>query len=55
MTRKLSKVDREIRDHPERFDFGDVPPMGSLTPEHARQLDERRPDYIKKRLAEAQE
>jgi hypothetical protein len=49
---KLSKIEREMRDHSERFDYGDIPPMGTATPTYNRQMDERRPAWLKAMLAE---
>jgi hypothetical protein len=47
MPKKLSKIEREIRDHPERFDFGDVPPDRVNIPAQEKRLDDMRPQWAK--------
>ncbi len=32
MAEKLTRIQRLIRDHPELFDYGDIPPDQNLTP-----------------------
>jgi hypothetical protein len=49
MAKKLTKVEREMRDHPERFDFGDIPPMqsGAAWDAYNREMGDREPRWFK--------
>jgi hypothetical protein len=47
------KIDRDIRLHPERFDFADIPSM-TLSPEQKAQYDASKPQWAKDLLAEVQ-
>ncbi len=47
MPKKLTRIEREMRDHPEKFDFGDVPPARVKIPEQEARYDEMRPQWAK--------
>jgi hypothetical protein len=49
MAKKLTKVEREMRNHPERFDFGDIPPMrsGAAWDAYNREMDKLEPAWAK--------
>lgn len=44
---KLSKIQRLIRDHPERFDFSDIPADRVKIPEQEKRMDDMRPQWAK--------
>ena len=54
-TEKLSQIDDEIRDHPERFE-DDIPSMkfGSGWEGYNAEMDKRRPAWLKERIAATQ-
>ena len=45
-------IGREIQEHPERFDFQDVPDL-KRDPLYQAAMDARRPQWLKARLADA--
>ena len=47
MAKKLTRIEREIRDHPEKFDFGDIPPARKKIPAQEARYDEMRPQWAK--------
>ena len=47
MAKKLTRIEREIRDHPEKFDYGDIPPDRKIFPEQEKRLAEARPQWLK--------
>jgi hypothetical protein len=47
MSKKLSRIEREIRDHPEKFDYADIPPDYKLTPAQKARYDAMRPQWAK--------
>jgi hypothetical protein len=46
------KVDREKKAHPERFDFGDIPPPNKPNTAYNAEMDKRRPVWLQEMLAE---
>jgi len=48
MRKKLSKIEREIRDHPDKFDFADIPADYKLTPAQKARYDDLAPDWVKR-------
>jgi hypothetical protein len=40
-----AKIKKEMLEHPERFDFGDVP-TGSFSPKYSAKLDAARPAWL---------
>lgn len=52
----IARVDKEIRDHPERFDYADLPSKeGSADfAAYNKQMDARMPEWAKKMIADAQ-
>jgi hypothetical protein len=48
MPKKLSRIEREMRDHPEKFDFGDFPPLRKITPAQQASYDALAPDWVKR-------
>ncbi len=53
MDKRIAEVRREMRAHPERFDFGDLPDL-DLRPALQEQSDRMRPDWLKEGIAKAQ-
>jgi len=51
MAKKLSRIEREIRDHPEKFDFQDVPPARKKNPAQEAAWDAMRPQWAKDLVA----
>ncbi len=47
MAKKLTRIQREIRDHPEKFDFGDVPPARKKNKVQEAKMDAMRPQWAK--------
>ena len=47
MPKKLSRIERLIRDHPERFDYGDVPPARKKIPAQEKAYDDMEPQWAK--------
>lgn len=47
MARRPNKTEREIAEHPERFDFGDIPPARKKVPAQEKRLDDMRPKWAK--------
>lgn len=47
MARKLSTIEREIRDHPDKFDFGDIPPDRVKIPAQEKAYDDLAPLWAK--------
>jgi hypothetical protein len=47
MPKKLSRIEREMRDHPEKFDYPDFPPLRKLTPAQQARYDAMRPQWAK--------
>lgn len=49
------KIDQEIADHPERFDYADIPPHYDSKEFEAynRAMDKRRPAWLKKFIVDA--
>ena len=47
MTKKLTRIEREMRDHPEKFDYGDVPPDRKKIPAQEAAYDAMRPQWLK--------
>ena len=47
MAKRLTKIEREMRDHPEKFDFGDIPPDRKIYPDQEKRLDDLRPQWAK--------
>jgi len=50
MDMRIAKVRAEMREHPERFDFGDLPPA-ELTQTQKESADRMRPDWLKEPIA----
>lgn len=53
METDIERLRREMREHPERFDFADLPP-GQLTAAQKRQAEESSPDWLKDMIARQQ-
>lgn len=53
MDKRIAKVRREMREHPERFDFGDLPNL-DLRPALREQSDRMRPDWLQEGIAKRQ-
>lgn len=47
MAKKLTKIERKMRDHPEKFDFGDIPPARKVHPEQEQWFRDARPQWLK--------
>lgn len=47
MVKKLTKLQQEMEDHPEKFDFGDIPAARKIYPEQEKRLDDMRPQWAK--------
>ena len=47
MAKKLTKIEREMAEHPEKFDFADIPPDRLIYPEQEKRLDDMRPQWAK--------
>ena len=47
MAKKLTKIEREMRDHPEKFDFGDIPAARKKIPAQEARYDAMRPQWAK--------
>lgn len=52
MNKSIAKVRREMREHPERFDFGDLP-SAELTKAQKDSADRMRPNWLKEGVAKA--
>jgi hypothetical protein len=50
-----AKIRREIKEHPEKFDFQDVPPARKKIPEQEAWFEEHRPQWAKDMLAATDE
>jgi len=48
MSKKLSRIEREIRDHPDKFDFADIPPDRKKIPAQEKRMDDLAPDWVKR-------
>lgn len=48
-----AKIRREITEHPEKFDFGDIPPARKIYPDQEKRLDDMRPQWAKELAGEA--
>ncbi len=44
---KLTKIQKLMRDRPEMFDFGDIPPACVKIPAQEKRLDDMRPQWAK--------
>ena len=49
--KNLTKIEREIRDHPERFDFGDIPADRKVSAAQKAAEDALAPDWVKQSKA----
>lgn len=47
MAKKLTRIEREIRDHPDKFDFADIPADRVKIPEQEARYDAMRPQWAK--------
>jgi hypothetical protein len=47
MPKKLTRIEREIRDYPERFDYADIPPNRVKIPANEKRLDDMEPQWFK--------
>lgn len=47
MTKKLTKIEREMTEHPEKFDFADIPPARKIYPDQEKRLDDMEPQWFK--------
>ncbi len=47
MAKKLTKIQKLMRDRPEMVDFGDVPPARKIIPAQEKRLDDMRPQWAK--------
>lgn len=48
MAEKLTRMEREIRDHPEKFDFGDIPRDHKISAAQEAAYDALAPDWVKR-------
>jgi hypothetical protein len=48
MAKKLSKIQKLMRDRPEMFDYGDCPPNRVLIPAQEKWYDDNAPDWVKR-------
>ena len=46
-----AKIKKEMREHPERFDFGDVP-KARFSPEYSAEISANMPDWFKELIEE---
>lgn len=51
MSKNKDKIKREMREHPERFDYGDIPDLDAVSKQHQKDLRAIAPEWVKKRLA----
>ena len=49
--KKLTRIQRDIAEHPERYDFGDIPPNRVLIPAQEAAYDALAPDWVKQSKA----
>lgn len=47
MAKKLTKIEREIREHPDKFDFGDIPAPRKKIPRQEAAYDALSPQWAK--------
>ncbi len=47
MPQKLTRIEREIRDHPDKFDFADIPPDYKIGPVEQARDEAARPQWLK--------
>ena len=47
MAKRLTRMEREIRDHPEKSDFGDIPAARKIYPDQEKLLDDMRLQWAK--------
>ncbi len=47
-----ARIRREITEHPEKFDFGDIPPDRKIYPDQEKRLDDMRPLWAKELAGE---
>ena len=47
MAKRLNRTQRKIRDHPERFDFGDIPSDQRISLSQRKAYDALRPQWAK--------
>lgn len=50
MDKDIAKVRKEMRDHPERFDFAGLPPGVELTPGQLAEAERLTPDWLKEMI-----
>ncbi len=50
----VAKVRKEMREHPERFDFADLPPGVELTAGQLAEAERLTPDWLKELIANRQ-
>ncbi len=48
MAKKLTRIERDIRDNPDKYDFQDVPPARVKIPEQEAAYDALEPEWSKK-------
>ena len=47
MAKKLTKIQKLMDEHPEKFDFSDIPPDRVLIPEQEKWYDDNAPQWAK--------
>ena len=47
MAKRLSRIERDIRDHPEKYDYYDIPLEDKVTPAQQAIYDDMRPQWAK--------
>ncbi len=47
MAKRLTRIERLIRDHPEKFDYADIPPDYKLSPAEEARNAAARPKWLK--------
>ena len=47
MAKKLTRIERDIAEHPERYDYGDVPRDHRIIPAQEARYDAMRPQWAK--------
>ncbi len=47
MAKKLTRIERLIRDHPDKFDFADIPADRVKIPAQEKAMDDMRPQWAK--------
>jgi len=47
MAKRLSRIEREIKEHPSKFDFADIPPDYKIGPVEQARDEAARPQWLK--------